>query len=132
MLSHLTKIFIVWEPSKIFHGRNKCRCVHIHTHTNRYMYTYIHLCSLISLCSVGNKTDAKTESWGFIMVEVGRNLWRSPGPTLLLKPGQLEQAAQNCVQMAPSKDGDSIKSLSNLCKALKKSFLCFCLCPLPH
>lgn len=53
------------------------------------------------------------------MVGVGRDLWRSPGPTLMLKHSQLEQAAQNCVQMAQCKGGDSTKSLS-LCQALKK------------
>ena len=34
------------------------------------------------------------------MAEVGRDLWRSSGPTPLLKQGHPEQAAQDCVQMA--------------------------------
>ena len=34
------------------------------------------------------------------MAEVGGDFWRSSGPTLLLKPGHLELAAQDHVQMA--------------------------------
>ena len=34
------------------------------------------------------------------MVEVGRDLWRSFGPTPLLKQGHVEGVAQDCVQMA--------------------------------
>jgi len=34
------------------------------------------------------------------MVEVGRDLWRSPGLMPLLKQGYLETAAQDHVQMA--------------------------------
>jgi len=32
------------------------------------------------------------------MVEIGRDFWRSPSPTPLLKQGHPEQAAQECVQ----------------------------------
>ena len=39
--------------------------------------------------------------WGdHRMVEVGRDLWRSSGPTPLLKHGHLEPVAQDYVQMA--------------------------------
>lgn len=34
------------------------------------------------------------------MAEVGRDLWKSPGLTLLLKQGHLQQVAQDHVQMA--------------------------------
>jgi len=34
------------------------------------------------------------------MVDIGRDLWRSFGPTALLKQGHLEQVAQDHVQMA--------------------------------
>ena len=34
------------------------------------------------------------------IVEVGRDLWRSSGPTTLLKQGHLEQVVQDCVQTA--------------------------------
>lgn len=34
------------------------------------------------------------------MAEVGRNLWRSPGPFLLLKQGHPEPVAQDYVQVA--------------------------------
>lgn len=47
------------------------------------------------------------------VVEVGRNLWRSSGPTPLLKWGHPEPVAQDPVQMAFG-DGDSTTSLANL------------------
>jgi len=34
------------------------------------------------------------------VVEVGRDLQRSSGPTLLLKQGHLKPVAQDCVQVA--------------------------------
>lgn len=34
------------------------------------------------------------------MFEVGRDLWRSPGPTPFLKQGHLEQDAQDHIQKA--------------------------------
>lgn len=41
-----------------------------------------------------------TESQYHRMVEVGRDLWRSSCPALLLKQGHLEPVAQDHVQMA--------------------------------
>ena len=41
-----------------------------------------------------------TESQNHRMVEAERDLWRSSGPTLLLKQGHLEPAAQDHVQTA--------------------------------
>jgi len=34
------------------------------------------------------------------MVDVGRDLWRSPGPTPLLKKGRLKPVAEDCIRMA--------------------------------
>ena len=39
-----------------------------------------------------------TESQNHRMVGIGRHLCGSPSPTLLLKQGHLQQAAQDCVQ----------------------------------
>lgn len=46
------------------------------------------------------------------MVEVGRDLWRPLGPTLLLMEGHLKQLSQDHVQMAlnVSKKGDHATS----------------------
>lgn len=64
------------------------------------------------------------------MVEGGSDLWRSPGPTFLLKQGHPEQVAQDHVQVAfeYSKQGDSMAFLGNPCQCsviptVKKCFV---------
>ena len=58
------------------------------------------------------------------MVEVGRDLWRSSGPTSLLKQGHLELVVQDQVQMINiSRKGDSTTSLGSLCQC---SWHCVC------
>lgn len=53
-------------------------------------------------------------------VQVGRDLWRSPAATPLLKQGHQEPVAQDHIQTALyiSRDGDSTASLGNLCHCL--------------
>jgi len=57
-----------------------------------------------------------------IVVTVGRDLWRSFGPTPLLTQGDQQQVAQDCIQMALSisTDGDPTTSLGNLCQGSVK------------
>jgi len=59
-----------------------------------------------------------TESQNHRQVEVGRDVWRTSGPSLLLEQGHLEPVPQDLVQMALNtfKDRDSTTFLGNLCQ----------------
>jgi len=66
------------------------------------------------------------------MVEVGRDLWRLLGPSLLLRQGHLEPVVQDCPDdfLSICEDGDFTASLGNLCQCsvtltMKKDFLTF-------
>lgn len=50
----------------------------------------------VVLYTIGSRHT--TEPHNHRVAEVSRDLWRSPGPTLLLKQGHLEPAAQDNVQ----------------------------------
>lgn len=74
------------------------------------------------------------------MVLVGRELWRSSVPTLLLKHSHLEQDAEDHVHMI-LKEVDSTTSVGNLCQSsvtltvkcflmFKQNLLFFSSCPL--
>lgn len=56
----------------------------------------MHICNFKTL---GCVLVAKMEQQNSQVVEVGRHLWRSPGPTCLLKQDHLELVAQEQVQM---------------------------------
>jgi len=78
------------------------------------------------------------------MVGVGKDLCGSSSPTLLLKQGHLQQAAQDLSKrvLNISREGDSTISLGSLFQGsvtlrgkfflmFTWNFLCFSLCPLP-
>jgi len=55
---------------------------------------------LIKESAVQTHSNLQIAEQKHVTVEVGRNLWRSFSPTPFSRQGQLEQATQDCVQMA--------------------------------
>ena len=100
---------------------------------DKYSDWFIHFTSIDEKCG-GDRYHR--------MAELGRDLWRSSGPTPLLTHSQLPRTMSRQL-FNISEDGGSTSSVGNLCRcsvtpAVKECFpifrwnlLCFTLCPLP-